>query len=184
MKNNKTAKMGILAVVLLLAVAFAAVTTTLDIGGNFSIGKNNDEFDENVIFASAEGVAPYLVVNGVKQEESTVTLSENNKAITFTTDKFTNKGDNVELHYWVKNESANYSAKLSAVSCRIQTNDETNEKYLEVTEGKEHDDVVLATGETTDKANTVKVELAKTYIGDDEPEYTVTCTINATGVEK
>lgn len=182
MKNNKTAKMGILVVVLLLAVAFAAVTTQLNIGGNASVGANGTEFDENVVFANGENTKAYLLVDGEKQD---VTLSNDKKTLTFTTPKFVNSGDNAELHYWVENDSTNYAAKLEGISCTVSTTSEDGDtSYIKVTEGTAHNNVTVNMGETTATDNTVKVELAKTYVGEDETTYTISCTINATGVEQ
>lgn len=182
MKNNKTAKMGILAVVLLLAVAFAAVSTNLNIGGIASVGKNNDEFAQNVVFETEGEKAPYLLdKDGNKITTPAPTVGVNGKQIQFTAPKFTSTGDYVELHYWVKNGSANYDAQLAKIECAVNGTDKT---YLEVTEGDAHTDVVVKSGTTTENDNTVKVELAKTYTEDEEASYTITCTINATGVSK
>lgn len=183
MKNNKTAKFGILVVVLLLTVAFAAVTTTLNIGGTASIGSVGTDLEENVTFATGED-APYLMVNGVKQTTSTVTLSDDKKTINFTAPKFSNKGDNAELHYKVTNDSTNYAAKLSALNCSAKATGTADVSYLKMTYGTAHDDLKVETGSTTAVDNTVLIELAKTYVGEDEPTYSITCTINATGVEK
>lgn len=182
MKNNKTAKMGILVVVLLLAVAFAAVTTNLNIGGMASVGKNSDEFSQNVVFATEGEKAPYLLdKDGNKITTPAPTVGANGKLIQFTAPKFTSTGDYVELHYWVKNGSANYDAQLAKISCTIN---ETEGDYLSVVEGDAHTNLVVKSGETTENDNTVKVQLAKTYTEDDEATYTITCTINATGVSK
>ena len=184
MKNNKTAKMGVLVVVLLLAVAFAAVSTTLNIGGTAKVGQNSTDLEENVVFAEGANAA-YLNYNGTKSTDANaVVLSADKKSITFTAPTFSNKGDNAELHYKVTNNSTNYDAKLGHVSCTVTGVDGAEVEYVTLTEGTAHDDKVVATGTTTDTENTVKVELAKTYVGDAEASYTTTCTINATGVEK
>lgn len=184
MKKNKKAKMGVLVVVLLLAVAFAAVTTTLNIGGTAKVAKNNTEFDQNVVFASGDD-APYLNFNGTKvTDASAVVVDASEKQITFTAPTFSNKGDYAELHYKVTNNSTNYDAKLAHISCTVTGKDGADASYVSLTEGTAHDDLVVALGTTSTVENTVRIELAKTYVNDTEATYDVTCTINATGVEK
>ena len=55
-------KKGILLVVLLLAVGFAAVTTTLFINGTTNIGTNKDDFDVYYSKAKVNGVEDNTVI--------------------------------------------------------------------------------------------------------------------------
>lgn len=179
MKNNKIAKMGVIAVVLLLAVAFAAVSTRLNIGGSASVGAIADDLKDNLVFAKGEGTTAYLLVGTEKQE---VTYEESDKKISFTAPKFTNSGDFAELHYWVENKSTNYTAELAALDCSITGINDADTDYLKLSVGEAHKNIQLKKGKTTDLDNTVRVELAKTYVGETDSEYTITCKIEATGV--
>lgn len=181
MKKNKTAKVGVIVVVLLLAVAFAAVTTQLDITGSAKIGSNSSEFEEKVVFATGSETKPYLMIG---EEKNDVTVGDSGKSITFDVGKFVNSGDEAVLHYWVENQSTNYAAQLSPVVCTVEGKDDANTTYLGVEVGNAHDNVTVAMGETTTVDNTVTVKLSKTYVESTDAEYTITCTINATGVEQ
>lgn len=187
MKNNKTAKMGILVVVLLLAVAFAAVSTQLNMEGSATIGKNDNAFEKKVVFETEGEKAPYLLTkSGTKIAITGDDIEEDKTTLYFNVPELTIKGDYADLHYWVKNESTNYNAKLARVSCEVTANDEesADASYLVIVEGDKHDGVVLAEGETTKDDNTVRVSLNKTYTGDDKPGFTISCTIEATGESK
>ncbi|MCR5223846.1 MAG: hypothetical protein K6C11_01720 [Bacilli bacterium] len=86
--------------VLLLAVGFATVSTSLIIGNNTTIGTNPDEFD--VYFATA-----------TTDEGSTAVISQDKKSITFTTRTLSEVEDFVEVDFDVFNASANYDAVVS-----------------------------------------------------------------------
>ena len=68
MKKNKTAKTGIIVAILLLAVGFAAITTTLVINGTAKIVPDSENFEKNVIFTDATA-----------SEGATATISEDGK---------------------------------------------------------------------------------------------------------
>ena len=97
MKNRKS----ILLVVLLLAVGFAAVSTTLIINGTANFGTNNDDFD--VIFTKS-------VIDGVDMTDTTI--SEDGKSITFTTSELAKVGDKSVLNFVVTNNSTQYDANV------------------------------------------------------------------------
>ena len=98
MKKGKLLFVAVL--VLLLAVGFAAVSTSLIIGNNTTIGTNPDEFD--VYFATA-----------TTDEGSTAVISQDKKSITFTTRTLSEVGEFVEVNFDVFNASANYDAVVS-----------------------------------------------------------------------
>ena len=153
-------KKTILLVVLLLAVGFAAVTTTLFINGTTNIGTNKDDFD--VYYSKAK-------VNGV--EDNTVITDDTH--IVFT-QEMKSVGETYILDYDVTNGSRNYDAELS-MTCT-----ESNE-YLSVTNVFDTDTTLPATETRTGK---LTIELIKGYVGETTKEVTIECTINANAVER
>ena len=75
MKKNKTAKTGIIVAILLLAVGFAAITTTLYINGTAVIKPDDENFKKNVIFTDVDVDAT------AKAAGATATLSEDSKKV-------------------------------------------------------------------------------------------------------
>ena len=153
-------KKGILLVVLLLAVGFAAVTTTLFINGTTNIGTNKSDFD--VYYSKAK-------VNGV--EDNTVITDDTH--IVFT-QEMKKVGETYVLDYDVTNGSRNYDAELS-MTCT-----ESNE-YLSVTNAFDTDTTLPATETRTGK---LTIELIKGYVGETTKEVTIECTINANALER
>ena len=187
MRKNKTAKMGIVVAILLLTVAFAAVVTNLTINGTASVKANNDEFAKNIKFSTATDTKPYLTVNGVTvtEEGKTPTVADDGKSITFTAPAFDTIGNNAELHYWIVNESTNYNAELGELTCDVTSqNAEVSTDYIEVTPKNNFRGTTLQSGTTTTSNDSVKVEMVKSYVGDAENTYNITCRIPATGSEK
>ena len=153
-------KKGILLVVLLLAVGFAAVTTTLFINGTTNIGTNKSDFE--VYYSKAK-------VNGV--EDNTVITDDTH--IVFT-QEMKSVGETYILDYDVTNGSRNYDAALT-MTCT-----ESNE-YLTVTNAFDTDTNLPATETRTGK---LKIELIKGYVGENTKEVTIECTISANAVER
>ena len=156
MKKKKT----LLLVVLLMAVGFAAVSTTLYINGQTKINANQDDF--NVYYSDAK-------VNGV-QDKSVIT---DDTHITFTTTLET-LGEKYVLDYDVTNGSKNYDAEL-VMECS-EGND-----YLTVT--NEFDDSANLEALKT-RSGKLTLELKKSYAGDTDMEVTITCTIDANAIER
>lgn len=185
MRKNKTAKMGIVVAILLLTVAFAAVVTNLTINGTASVKANSDEFARNIKFSTATETKPYLTVNGVTSEENVPTVAADGKSITFTAPAFDTIGNNAELHYWIVNESTNYNAELGELTCEVTSqNEEVSNEYIKVTPKNNFRGTTLQSGTTTTSNDSVKVEMVKSYVGDAENTYDITCSIQATGSEK
>ena len=153
-------KKGILLVVLLLAVGFAAVTTTLFINGTTNIGTNKSDFD--VYYSKAK-------VNGV--EDNTVITDDTH--IVFT-QEMKKVGETYVLDYDVTNGSRNYDATLT-MTCT-----ESNE-YLNVTNVFDTDTNLPATETRSGK---LTIELKKGYAGETTKEVTIECTINANALER
>ena len=98
MKKGKLLFVAVL--VLLLAVGFAAVSTSLIIGNNTTIGTNPDDFNVYFDYASTD-------------EGSTAVISQDGKSITFTTRKLSQVGDSVDLEFYIFNASTNYDANIT-----------------------------------------------------------------------
>ena len=157
MKNNKYL---ILVIILLLAVGFAAVTTTLFINGTTNIGTNKSDFE--VYYSKA-------TVNGV--EDNTVITDDTH--IVFT-QEMKKVGETYVLDYDVTNGSRNYDAELS-MSCTASN------EYLSVANAFDTDTTLPATETRTGK---LTIELIKGYVGETAKEVTIECTINANALER
>ena len=151
---------NMLLVVLLMAVGFAAVSTTLFINGQTKISANDDDF--NVYYSNA-------LVNGI-QDLSVIT---DDTHISFTTTLET-LGEKYVLDYDVTNGSKNYDAEL-VMEC-TQGNE-----YLTVT--NEFDDSTNLEALKT-RSGKLTLELIKSYAGDTDLDVTITCTIDANAIER
>ena len=164
MKKNKGIKIGIILAVLVLGVAYAAITSTLTVGGSTSVKGDSTNFSNNVIFASATGTTG-----------STDTISTDKHSITFTTAELKAVGDEATLTYTIKNTS-NYGASISAVTC--SSTDTSFATYVTATPSRTTA-LTLNKGATS-SAETVKVKMIKTYAQTTVKSMTFTCTMTAT----
>lgn len=165
MKKNKS----ILVLVLLLAIGFAAVSTTLVLNGTLNLGFNQNDF--SVIFTEA------TMTDG---EGSTVTINDKKDTITFTSSKLTMLNEESVLDYKIKNNSSQYDANVT-INCITEENE-----YIEVVNTLESD-VIGENYKTTLTAQEIKsgkitVELTKAVTED--KSVSVTCEINASPVER
>lgn len=106
-------KRNVIILVILLAIGFAAVATTLVLNGNVGIGVNIDDFD--VYFSEA------ILDN---EDISGDAISSDGKNIDFSTRELTIEGEKSVLAYKVKNSSTQYNAEVT-VNCSLENNDET-----------------------------------------------------------
>ena len=180
-------KKSIVILIVLLAIGFAAVTTTLTINGIIRIGANEDNFKKNVIFSEAK-----LVYSDASKsaDEGEVEIVNDGKGITFTTKRLTAIGETVTLEYKIRNNSQ-YTAKLQGINCTVKNADEhdvTNE-VIEAQTGdyikleKEAVADTLKKGEETEEKD-ITITMIKSYIGTatkNETTYSVECTIEAQG---
>lgn len=182
MKKNKTAKTGIIVAILLLAVGFAAITTTLVINGTAKIVPDSENFEKNVIFTEATAT-----------EGATATISTDGKTITFTTQEMKNIGDEATLTYKIKNASQ-YDALIGSITCEAPKSETATEtanadaygKYLTVTPSNGLNGTTVAKGTTSATSDTVKVVQKRSFVSTDtETTKTITfkCTIPATAKE-
>ena len=151
----------LLILILLMAIGFATVTTTLFINGSTIISVNQSDF--KVLFTKT-------VLDDVKDNS----LIVDDTHIVFTTNELKNIGDKSILVYTIKNNSRNYDALLN-----MTFSPETTE-YIRVTNTLEKN--TLESDETT--TGTLTVELIKGYIGENALEQSITVEINASAVEK
>ncbi len=156
--------------ILLLVIGFASVTTTLVLNGKVGVGVELDDFD--VIFIEA-------LLDG--KEDTKATISEDKKTITFSTDKFINKGESARLDYKVKNTSTQYNADVE-INCTNEA-----EEYIGVTSEFDGNQIPLA-NPVNIKAQEVKsgyinAELIKSYTGGDT-SIEIKCTINVAATSR
>lgn len=185
-KKNKSWK-GILLIVLLLAIGFAAVTTTLYINGTINFGANNEDFEKNLIFSKAE----LTYSDSTKTPVTTGLIIKDGKEIEFTTDKLTMIGETATLTYDIKNNSQ-YDADLAEIVCTVKNAAEADVTAAVVT-SKTGDYIKLDASSVagilsknnTKSDNTLTVTMIKSYVGTDdsnETTYKVHCEIAAEGV--
>ena len=154
---------SIVVAILLLAVGFAAVSTTLIINGSVNIRENTDDF--SVIFTAA-------TLDG--QDVYTNVIDDTKKIITFETSDLKTLNQTSVLNYIVTNNSSNYDAEVQ-VNCKVK--DETEAKYTSIKNE-------LANNVTVVKAKnslngTLTVTLNKTATEEVKEEYVCELTFNA-----
>ena len=148
----------ILVLVMLLAIGFAAVSTTLVLNGTLNIGENNEDFD--VYFSNS-------LEDGVENKK----LIKDDTHISFTKD-MSLVGEKYILDYDVTNGSRNYDASIS-INCT-----ESNE-YIKVTNEFDTTSNLLAT-ET--RRGTLTIEVLKPFAGtSEEPTKNISITCEITG---
>ncbi len=99
---NRNSKIGIVALILLLSIGFAAVATSLIINGVANVSINPADFDIYFSFAKAE-------------YGGTATISDDKKTITYSTKTLTTVGEKAILDYTVTNNSSNYDADVTVI---------------------------------------------------------------------
>lgn len=158
--DNVKRRNTLIIVILLMSIGFAAVSTTLIIKGSAKISENIDDFD--VYFSKA-------ILDNV--DKSGEFIDDTNKTITFTTSDLSAVGDTSTLTYEVTNASKNYDAI-------VQVNCEGANNYLQVSMVPDN----LTIEATTTKTGTVKVELKKTSITNQD--ILITCKLNIVASER
>ena len=156
-------KASIVVTILLLAVGFAAVSTTLIINGSTKVSENADDF--NVIFtkASLDGTDVYANV-----------IDNTKKTITFETSDLKTLNQTSVLNYEVTNNSANYDAEVQ-VNCKTKEN--TTAKYTSIKNELEGNATKVLAKEKLN--GTLTVTLNKTATEEVKEEYVCELTFNA-----
>lgn len=166
---NKT---GIVVLIVLLAVGFAAVTTGLIMNGSTSISANIPDFD--VYFDSA------TTSNG-----STATISQDKKTITFTGKDLSAPGQSITLDYSVFNASFNYDFD-SQIEFNITSNSGIDySDYFTVSKTGFEDDKSVLVRARKYAPGSITITLNKSRIGDDiDVEFILTISGNAVERDK
>ena len=149
--------------ILLLAIGFATVSTTLIINGNAKLGENTDDF--SVIFTAA-------TLDG--QDVYTNVIDDTKKIITFETSDLKTLNQTSVLNYEVTNNSANYDAEVT-VTCVPKTG--TTAKYTSIKNELEGNATVVKAKESVN--GTLTVSLDKTSTEEVSEEYMCELTFNA-----
>lgn len=191
MKSNKGLKTGIVVLVLLLAIGFAAVTTQLFINGTIRIGANETDFEQNVIFynPSATGAADSNVTGDTA---ASATIADAGKSITFETQILDVIGETATATFYVKNDSQ-YAATLGHMTCNFGNSYNENtaagtksNDYVTVTANDELYNVTIQPNGVSSTTGSVTVRLDKSYApsgGSTSTSYTFTCRMTATASE-
>ncbi len=154
---------NLILLVLLLAIGFAAVSTTLILNGTLNIGENNEDFD--VYFSKS-------IEDGAENNK----LIKDDIHLEFSKD-MSLVGEKYVLDYDVTNGSRNYDAEIT-INCT-----ESNE-YLKVTNEFDTSEYLLATETRRGK---LTIEVLKPYVGDNsEPtkDINITCEIVGNAKER
>ncbi len=154
---------SIVVAILLLAVGFAAISTTLIINGSTKVGENADDFNVIFITASLDETDVYDDV-----------ISEDKKTITFETSDLKTLNQTSVLNYKVSNTSSNYDAEVT-VNCKVK--DGTIAKYTSIKNELENNATVVKAKEALN--GTLTVTLNKTATEEVREEYTCTLEFNA-----
>ena len=149
--------------ILLLAIGFAAISTTLIINGSTKVGENTDDF--SVIFTAAS-------IDGKDVYSTAVDATK--KTMTFTTSDLKTLNQTSVLNYEVTNNSANYDAEVQ-VNCKTKEN--TTAKYTSIKNELDGNATVIKAKETL--TGTLTVTLNKTATEEVREEYVCTLTFNA-----
>ena len=154
---------SIVVAILLLAVGFAAISTTLIINGSAKVGENADDFSVIFTAATLDGTDVYSTV-----------VDNTKKIITFETSDLKTLNQTSVLTYEVTNNSSNYDANVT-VTCVPK--DGTTAKYTSIKNKLENDATkVLA---KTSLNGTLTVTLNKTATESVTEEYTCKLEFNA-----
>ena len=156
-------KTSIVIAVLLLAVGFAAVSTTLIINGSVKVGENTDDFSVIFTKATLDGTDVYASV-----------IDDTKKTITFDTSDLKTLNQTSVLNYEVTNNSANYDAEVT-VNCKLKDN--TEAKYTSIKNELDGNATVIKAKETLN--GTLTVTLNKTATEEVREEYVCELTFNA-----
>jgi len=156
----KKKRLFIVLSILLMAVGFAAVSTTLYLNGDANIGTNQEDFD--VYFSDVY----------IDDVQILKTISKDRKTITYETNELKTKGETSILDYEVTNASKQYDAKVE-VNC-IPKEDE----WIHV-EAEQTEEIIEARSKGVGKIN---VTLKQNPL--EEMSITFACTLKVNAVER
>ena len=154
---------GLVVIVMLMFVGFAAISTTLIINGNAKVSENTEDFSVIFTAATLDGTDVYANV-----------ISEDKKTITFQTNDLMSLNQSSVLNYEVTNNSSNYDAEVT-VNCKVKDN--ATAKYTSIKNELEGNVTVIKAKETLN--GTLTVTLNKTSTEEVREEYVCTLILNA-----
>ena len=156
-------KSAIIIAVLIMAIGFAAISTTLVMNGTTKVSENTDDFSVIFTSASSDGEDVYNDV-----------IDDTKKIINFNTKDLKKVGDTSVLSYEVTNNSANYDAE-AFVNCKVKEN--TKAKYTSIKNELENNTTIVKTKESIN--GTLTVTLEKSATEEVREEYVCTLAFNA-----
>ncbi len=161
-------KKMLITLIILLAVGFASVSTTLIITGVVGIASNESDF--NIIFTYAE-------LNGVERKDFIEQTKK--QTLTFATDKLTTIDEETVLDYEVTNTSRLYDADVK-IECNLVDEEENIIENSYINIQYQPNSMELLAGET--KSGSITARLIKASTEDGSVQ--VKCTLNANALER
>ena len=161
-------KRNIMILMILLVIGFATVSTTLVINGTLNIGYNEENFSSSVVYTRAE------------TEDGTAEINQDDKNITFETNKLENVNETATLEFDVTNKSRNYDAEVT-IKCGLKEDFKSFSEYLDITMSLESP-FELISSET--KTGRLVVTLKKAYDKDLETTAEIECELVAEPLER
>lgn len=168
MRKNKPI---VLATVLFMSVGFAAVTTSLYFNGKLTIGTNNQDFNDNIVFSDA-----------TTDGDSIAAISTDGKTIDVFTRNLKALGEEVTLDFVVENRSMQYDADAT-IRCDYANDDSRYNEYANITISPS-EFRVLSREEVNGK---LKIRLVKSFVGtdsDDSVQIEFKCRVDASAMER
>ena len=156
-------KNALIIAILIMAIGFAAISTTLIINGSTTVNENADDFSVIFTAASLDGTDIYADV-----------ISQDKKTITFETNDLKSLNQTSVLNYEVTNNSANYDAEVQ-VNCKAKEN--TIAKYTSIKNELEGNVAKVLAKETINGKLTINLEKIATE--EVREEYVCALTFNA-----
>ena len=156
-------KSALVITILLLAIGFASISTTLIINGNTKVNENIDDYSVIFTYAYLDDVDVYDEV-----------ISQDKKTITFKSKDLKKINDSSTLNYEVTNNSSNYDAEVS-VTCVPK--DGTTAKYTSIKNELENNVSIVKAKESVN--GTLMINLTQPSTEEVIEEYTCKLEFNA-----
>jgi hypothetical protein len=182
MNKKSGIRTGIVVLVLLLAVGFAAVTTQLVINGTINIGANTSDFVDNVVFHSATASGP--ADPSVTGDTAATVTGQGTRTLVFTTQILDYIGESATLEFDIENGSQ-YTAQLGTLKCAEGTY--TADNFPTATAAKSFTSadgyVTVTADDGLDQDTIAKKSNSTATVSTDKGHVTVTMIRSFTGVE-
>ena len=137
-------KSALVFTILLLAVGFAAVSTTLVINGSAKVSENTEDFSVIFTKASLDGTDVYANI-----------VDDTKKIINFSTNELKTLNQTSVLNYEVTNNSSNYDAEVQ-VTCKLK--DGGSAKYTSIKNELEGNATIVKAKESLNGTLTVNLK--------------------------